>query len=73
VIVEEGDGLVIEVKLIDFDDGSDNDIYCEDSLVIEGRSLDEWADVSDLNFTLTDTTDSGSCVLEGSISGSPLD
>lgn len=67
-IVEEGDAVTIEVKFIDWDDGSDNDLYCEDSIVLAGRPLEEWAEMEDHPFTLSDSTDSGDCLIEGTIS-----
>jgi hypothetical protein len=71
VLVEEGDSITIEVKFIDWDDASDNDVFCEDSVVIDSMTLEEWADVSDLSFTLADNNSNGGCVIEGTVNAVP--
>jgi len=65
VIVNEGDSLALEVKIMDWDDASSNDLVCEGSIITPSKSLADWADTQTETYTLTtSTTDSGQCTIQ---------
>ncbi len=68
VFVKDGDALDIEIRLVDYDEGSDHDSVCYTGELLPARSLAEWANVSNepLAFNSNMTT-SGRCNVEAVI------
>jgi hypothetical protein len=64
VTVDGGDALTLEVKLVDWDDASANDLVCEGAVITPSKSLAEWANTHDTYTIITSTTDSGQCNVE---------
>jgi hypothetical protein len=62
-----GEFLTIQAQLYDNDEG----IWCNDSLVLPGRTADEWAEFDDRTQTLNhrETYDAAKCNIKVSISG----
>jgi hypothetical protein len=65
VLVNEGDSLAIEVKIMDWDDASANDLVCEGAIITPSKSLSDWANTHNDTYSLvTSTTDSGQCTVQ---------
>jgi hypothetical protein len=72
VLVEDGDALVLEFKLVDYDEASDDDLVCEDSMVVGSRTLEQWAATSSESFSISSPiTDSGDCEVSGFLHAAP--
>ena len=59
----------MEVKIVDYDLNSDNDIVCHKIGLTMSRSLDEWASMQNYPIVLEDSSDDGSgfCTIRGVI------
>ncbi len=65
VYVKYGDALGLGIKLIDYDENSDNDLVCERTVFTPSKTLDEWANTHNAKHTVTTpATDSGQCTIE---------
>ncbi len=57
--------LTLGVKLVDWDDGSANDLVCQGSFQIPSQSILEWYKVKDQKFGITGPlTDCGYCQIK---------
>jgi hypothetical protein len=66
LIIEESDSLTLKVKIVDWDDNSDNDLVCQGTFQIPSQSIFEWHKVIKQPFTIIGSlTDSGECRIEG--------
>ena len=64
--IEEYDSLTLSVKLVDWDDGSANDLVCQGNFQIQSQSIFDWYKVKDQKFGITGSlTDSGYCQIKG--------
>ncbi|MCK5316805.1 MAG: hypothetical protein KAJ55_02760 [Anaerolineales bacterium] len=64
--IEEYDSLTLSVKIVDWDDGSANDLVCEGSFQIPSQSIFEWYKVKNQKFGITGPlTGSGYCQIKG--------
>ncbi len=63
VFVEEGDALIFEVMLIDYDESSGDDVVCVGTKMTSSKTLEEWAEADDWQVTLSSDyhTESGYC------------
>jgi len=64
VFVTHLDALKLQVKLVDYDEASDDDVVCVGTKIVPSRTLSEWH--NDFANTATykiqgETTDSGTC------------
>jgi hypothetical protein len=65
VYVKEGDALGLEVRLIDYDDASEDDGICWYTEMTPSRSLEEWAAIQNETYTFYgNITPSGRCTVE---------
>ena len=65
VFVRYGDALGLGIKLIDYDELSDNDIVCERTVFTPSKTLIEWANTHNAEHTVTTPkTDSGQCTIQ---------
>ena len=67
--VDDGDGLMLQVLIVDWDDSSDNDLQCLAFLSLPPLDRFDWAKIKDQSFTINSPNwGSGSCQIKGSIS-----
>lgn len=67
--VDDGDMLVFNVLIIDWDDASGNDLQCLGWMFLPALDRLDWAKVQDQGFTIdTPNWGSGSCRIQGSVS-----
>jgi hypothetical protein len=68
VFVKEGDALSLEVRLIDYDDASENEDICTVYTMTPARSLNEWASIQNEEYMFYGSmTDSGRCTVQAVI------
>jgi hypothetical protein len=66
--VDDGDGIMLQLLIIDWDDASANDLQCMGWLYLPARGRLEWAQVQNQSFTIDSINwGSGSCKVEGTI------
>jgi hypothetical protein len=66
LIIEEYDSLALSVKLVDWDDGSDNDLVCQATIHFPSLSIFDWYKVKNQGFTIIGTLSDGTaCQIEG--------
>lgn len=71
--IEEDDSLTLRVKIVDWDDNSNNDLVCQGTFQIPSQSIFEWHKVIKQPFTIIGSlTDSGECKIEGAMNAVDL-
>ncbi len=64
VFVTHLDALKLQVKLVDYDEASDDDEVCIGTVMIPSKTLGEWSSMDGAYYTIHgETTDSGKCTV----------
>ena len=62
VYVTHLDALKLDVKLVDYDEASDDDVACIGTKLIPSKTLSEWSSITGAHYTIHgESTDSGDC------------
>jgi hypothetical protein len=64
VAVKHGDAIGLKLEIYDWDDGSDNDLVCEQTVFTPTQSLEQWSNYHKVHPVDTTTTDSGQCSIQ---------
>jgi hypothetical protein len=75
VYVTHLDALKLQVMLVDYDEGSDDDVACVGTKLVPSKTLDEWSSLDSAHYTIHgEATDSGDCTVQVYISavGAPV-
>jgi hypothetical protein len=75
VYVTHLDALKLQVKLVDYDEASDDDVACVGTKLIPSKTLDEWSSLDGAHYTIHgEATSSGDCRVQVYISavGEPV-